>query len=102
MAVFLNGDAITEPDRRGRRIADDSFLLLVNTGPEGTSFRLPEPPYDGPWEFVLDTALIAEDTTAVPDGPVRMEPYSLCLLRRTAGGQANGSSRPGSSPSMGS
>jgi isoamylase len=41
MAVFLNGDAITEPDPRGRRIVDDSFLVLVNTGSEGTSFDLP-------------------------------------------------------------
>ena len=84
MAVFLNGDAITEPDTRGRRIVDDSFLLLVNTGPEGTSFDLPGPPYDGPWEVVLDTARAPERTAAAPDEPVRMEPYSLCLLRRTA------------------
>ena len=97
MAVFLNGDAITEPDPRGRRIVDDSFLLLVNTGPEGTSFDLPGPPYDGPWEVVLDTARAPERAGAPLDEPVRMEPYSLCLLRRTPGGQANGSSRPASS-----
>jgi glycogen operon protein len=83
MAVFLNGDAITEPDRRGRRIADDSFLLLVNTGPEGLSFDLPGRPYNGPWEVVLDTARAPEHPGAAPDEPVRMEPYSLCLLRRT-------------------
>jgi isoamylase len=91
MAVFLNGGAITEPDSRGRRIVDDSFLLLVNTGPEGTPFDLPGPPYDGPWEVVLDTAQTLEDTTGAAEEPVRLEPYSLCLLRRTAGGQANGS-----------
>ena len=97
MAVFLNGDAITEPDPRGRRIVDDSFLLLVNTGSEGTWFDLPRPPYDGPWEVVLDTARAPERVGAAPDEPVRMEPYSLCLLRRTPGDQANGSSRPASS-----
>ena len=56
IAVYLNGDAITEPDPRGQRVADDSFLLLVNTGSERTSFDLPGPPYQGPWEVVLDTA----------------------------------------------
>jgi isoamylase len=102
MAVFLNGDAITEPDPHGRRIADDSFLLLVNTGAEGTSFDLPGPPYDGPWEVVLDTSQTPERAGAAPEEPVRMVPYSLCLLRRTAGSQANGSSRPASSSAVSS
>ena len=30
LMVFLNGDAISEPDPRGERITDDSFLLLFN------------------------------------------------------------------------
>jgi isoamylase len=86
LAVFLNGDAITEPDPRGQRIVDDSFLLLLNTGPEQASFDLPGPPYDGPWEIVLDTARPLERTAAAPDEPVRLDPYSLRLLRRAAGG----------------
>ena len=89
MAVFLNGEAITEPDRSGRRIVDDSFLLLVNTGPEMILFTLPGPPYDGPWEVVLDTARAAERLGAVLGASAGMEPHSLCLLRRMAGSQAN-------------
>jgi isoamylase len=102
MAVFLNGDAITEPDARGRRIADDSFLLLVNTGPEQALFDLPGPPYDGPWELVLDTARPSDRTVAAPDEPVRMESYSLCLLRRVPGDQPGGSSRPARSSAVSS
>src|SRR6202021_764018 len=30
LTVFLNGAAITEPDPRGERIKDESFLLLFN------------------------------------------------------------------------
>jgi isoamylase len=30
LTVFLNGGAITEADRRGQPIRDDSFLLLFN------------------------------------------------------------------------
>lgn len=82
MAVFLNGDAITELDPRGRRIEDDSFLLLFNTGAEQASFQVPAPPYDGPWEVILDTAMSPERETSVSAQPVRVEPHSFCLLRR--------------------
>jgi isoamylase len=102
MAVFLNGAMITEPGRDGQRIVDDSFLLLVNTGPEGTSFDLPGPPYHGPWEVVLDTGQTTGGAAPAPGEPVRLEAYSLCLLRRTAGGQANGSSTSASSSAVSS
>jgi isoamylase len=94
MAVYLNGDAITEPDPHGQPIADFSFLLLVNTASGRTSFELPGPPYDGPWEDVLNTAWPSGRTAAAPAEPVRMEPYSLCLLRRASGDQAGAPSRP--------
>ena len=34
LAVFLNGDGITESGLRGEDITDDSFLLLLNPGHE--------------------------------------------------------------------
>ena len=102
MAAFLNGDAITEPDRRGQRVVDDSFLLLVNTGSERTLFDLPGPPYQGPWEVVVDTARPSDRTAIAPDEPVPMEPYSLCLLRRIPPDQAGGSSRPARSSAVSS
>ncbi|GAA3415254.1 glycogen debranching protein GlgX [Streptosporangium vulgare] len=56
LTVFLNGDAITEPGTRGERIADDSFLLLINAHHEDMSFTLPEAKYGKRWQRVLDTA----------------------------------------------
>ncbi len=56
LGVFLNGDAITEPDRMGRRIRDDSFLLLLNAGINDVQFTLPGPSYSAAWETVVDTA----------------------------------------------
>ncbi|MFF5263672.1 glycogen debranching protein GlgX [Actinomadura viridis] len=56
LGVFLNGDAITEPDPRGRRIRDDSFLMLFNAGSDPVEFVLPGPEYGERWEFTLDTA----------------------------------------------
>ena len=38
IAVFLNGDAIPEPNARGERVVDDSFLLCFNAHDEAVDF----------------------------------------------------------------
>ncbi|GGT65494.1 glycogen debranching protein GlgX [Actinomadura citrea] len=87
LGVFLNGDAITEPDPRGRRVRDDSFLLLVNAGSEPVEFTLPGAEYGERWEFALDTA----EPGAVGDRPrlkardvVPVGDRALLVLRRGA------------------
>ena len=44
LGVFLNGDALPDPDRRGHRISDDSFLLLFTAHYEDVTFVLPTGP----------------------------------------------------------
>ena len=44
MGVFLNGDAITEPDPRGQPVRDDSFLLLFSADGQPARFTLPGRP----------------------------------------------------------
>ncbi|MFB4314625.1 glycogen debranching protein GlgX [Actinomadura sp. 21ATH] len=85
LGVFLNGDAITEPDPRGRRIRDDSFLLLINAHSEPVGFELPGPEYGERWGYALDTA----DPRAVGERPrvkardqVTVVSRSLTVLRR--------------------
>ncbi|MEO3890129.1 glycogen debranching protein GlgX [Nonomuraea sp. B5E05] len=56
LAVFLNGDAITEPDRRGRPIRDDSFLLLFNAHHDTLQFTIPKD-YGEMWHTEIDTAM---------------------------------------------
>ncbi|MDP9862504.1 MULTISPECIES: glycogen debranching protein GlgX [Streptosporangium] len=56
LAVFLNGDAITEPDRRGRQITDDSFLLLFNAHHDVIKFTIPKD-YGEMWLTEIDTAM---------------------------------------------
>ncbi|MFC5748797.1 glycogen debranching enzyme, partial [Actinomadura rugatobispora] len=87
LGVFLNGDAISEPDPRGRRIEDDSFLLLFNAHSEPVGFVLPGPEYGERWEYTLDTA----DPRAVGERPrvkardqVTVVSRSLTVLRRLA------------------
>ncbi|MEU9043771.1 MULTISPECIES: glycogen debranching protein GlgX [unclassified Kitasatospora] len=55
LTVFLNGYAISEPDRRGGRIVDDSFLLMFNAHFEPLEFTVPAD-HGQEWQLVVDTA----------------------------------------------
>ncbi|MFC5753314.1 glycogen debranching enzyme, partial [Actinomadura rugatobispora] len=85
-SIFLNGDAISEPGRRGERIRDDSFLLLFNAHDGDLRFVPPPAVYGGLWSKVIDTAdpLLAEaESPVVKAGEsVLMEARSLQVLRR--------------------
>jgi isoamylase len=56
LTVFLNGDAISEPDPRGERIRDESFLLLFNASELDLELRIPPERYGQQWAKVLDSA----------------------------------------------
>ncbi|MEV7969165.1 glycogen debranching protein GlgX [Sphaerisporangium sp. NPDC088356] len=92
MAVFLNGEAISEPGPRGERISDDSFLLLVNGHHENITFTLPGPEYGPGWQPVLDTNDEGpyDDRPAAethePGKPVTVTNRSMQILRSTARG----------------
>ncbi|MET9064655.1 glycogen debranching protein GlgX [Streptosporangium sandarakinum] len=83
LAVFLNGDAITEPDRRGRRIRDDSFLLLFNAHHDVIEFTIPKD-YGEMWMTEIDTAMpITVDTRICRAGEeVPVTGRSVRVLRR--------------------
>jgi isoamylase len=55
VAVFLNGNSIPTPDRLGRKIVDDSFLVLFNAHYEPLNWVIPEV-LEGGWQPVLDTS----------------------------------------------
>jgi len=84
--VFLNGNAITEPDGRGERITGDSFLLLFNAAERDLDFTIPAACFGEHWTLELDTS----DSRPPPDDPtvvkpgdsVRLISRSLRLLRR--------------------
>ncbi|GAA3428590.1 glycogen debranching protein GlgX [Streptosporangium sandarakinum] len=83
LAVFLNGDAITEPDRRGRRTRDDSFLLLFNAHHDVIEFTIPKD-YGEMWMTEIDTAMpITVDTRICRAGEeVPVTGRSVRVLRR--------------------
>ncbi|MFG2005589.1 glycogen debranching protein GlgX [Spirillospora sp. NPDC048911] len=85
LGVFLNGEAITEPDPRGRRITDDSFLLLINAHSEYVEFTLPGPEYGERWEYALDTVsptTLGERERLKAQDKLDVASRSLIALRR--------------------
>ncbi|MGW3019139.1 glycogen debranching protein GlgX [Streptomyces longwoodensis] len=87
LAAFLNGDAIAEPDPRGRPVVDDSFLLLVNGFWEPVTFRLPGAAYGERWTVCVDTAEPdggPDEVEYKADARVRLTDRSLVVLSRPA------------------
>ncbi|MGN6796112.1 MAG: glycogen debranching protein GlgX [Streptosporangiaceae bacterium] len=81
VGVFLNGEAITDRDRRGQRVTDDSLLLLFNGHHEPIEWTLPKQ-WGEWWELVVDTAAPGREGN-VSDQQLPVAARSvLVLLRR--------------------
>jgi isoamylase len=55
LGMYLDGQGIRVPGPRGERVVDDSFLLVLHTGPDDVAFRLPGQPWARAYDVVLDT-----------------------------------------------
>src|ERR1700752_3085933 len=55
ISVFLNGEALPEPNARGERVVDDSFLLCFNAHDHAVDFVIPNDDYATEWTAELDT-----------------------------------------------
>jgi glycogen operon protein len=87
IGIFLNGEEIDARTPRGDHVLDDSFVALVNAHAEPVDFVLPARRFGAHWEVELSTA--APDSfgsTHNPRETVRVEAYSLVLLRRSSPG----------------
>jgi isoamylase len=83
--VFLNGDAIPEPNRRGERIVDDSFLILFNGNHDPLDFTVPGKEFGDRWDVVLDTAGDLRPGRRIRAGTVlRLVDRSVTVLTRAA------------------
>jgi len=78
LGVLFDGDAISESDAEGRRIAGDTLLVLLNAAATGVTFTLPGRPDGRPWEILVDTA----DPDAL--GPQAVGPTRTLLARSAA------------------
>ncbi len=77
IGVFLNGEAIPDPDPRGEKITDDSFLVLFNAHYENLPFTIPDRDWGDRWVVVLDTEglpLRSENSAAANPTTISWEP----------------------------
>jgi isoamylase len=74
VATFLNGERLVAPDKRGRKVIDDSFLILFNAHHEDIEFTLPPVDYGEWWTVVIDTA---DDDGGPADGGDTYSPGEL-------------------------
>jgi isoamylase len=60
LGMYLDGSAIAEQDRRGRRVTDSDFLVMLNASSAEVSFHLPSPHSRTHWSVILDTARLPQ------------------------------------------
>ncbi|MGH3543806.1 MAG: glycogen debranching enzyme, partial [Mycobacterium sp.] len=85
IAVFLNGEALPEPGRRGERVVDDSFLLCFNAHDHAVDFVMPADDYAREWTAELDTTDPAGAVQlVVNDGDeISLPGRALLMFRKT-------------------
>jgi isoamylase len=82
IGVLLPGEATDERDQRGRPIAGQTLLLLLNAGERARHFTFPALAEPGSWVQELDTARAG--TRTVRGEGLNLAPRSLALLRHRA------------------
>ncbi|MBA2528738.1 MAG: glycogen debranching protein GlgX [Euzebyales bacterium] len=86
LMFFLNGQAIPTPDERGRRVTDDSFLVLTNAGHGPVTFTVPGVSHGRSWTVAVDTAdprsIRGGGRTVAAGDSLELVDRSLVVLRR--------------------
>ncbi|MBO0828512.1 MAG: glycogen debranching protein GlgX [Streptosporangiales bacterium] len=85
LSMFLNGEALTEPDAYGEQVRDDSFLLMFNAYSEDLTFTLPNATFGETWEVEVDTATTGSTyrPTAKAGQQIDVAARSMIVLRRS-------------------
>lgn len=86
LMVYLNGRNIAEPDRRGQKIEDDSFLLMFNAHYDSIDFTIPGKQFGVSWKLIVDTT----ESTGYPseakhvqaNGSITVPARSIIIMRQ--------------------
>lgn len=85
LMVYFNGKAIQEPDARGQRIEDDSFIMMFNAYHEPIDFTLPVTEFGPAWKLIVDTNVDTgypdEAKTLRAGDSITVEARSTLILR---------------------
>src|SRR5688500_3449690 len=87
LMFFLNGQVIPTPDERGRRVQDDSFLVLLNSSPDTVTFTMPAEEFGKSWQVMVDTENPASATRGrgrelTTGDTIELVPRSSLLIQR--------------------
>ena len=86
LGLFLNGEEIPYKNRHGRRIRDDSFLLLVNGSHEDQPFKLPAKRFGEAWNVEVVTGDHVKRGQRIDAGAVvPLQSRSMVVMRRLSG-----------------
>uniref|UniRef100_UPI003F95CDF0 glycogen debranching protein GlgX n=1 Tax=Mycobacterium sp. TaxID=1785 RepID=UPI003F95CDF0 len=85
ITVFLNGEALHEPNARGERVIDDSFLLCFNAHDHEVDFVIPHDDYAKEWTAELDTTDPTGEVKLVVNdgGEISLPGRALLVFRKT-------------------
>jgi glycogen operon protein len=85
IAIFLNGEEVTNPQAQGQRVLDDSFFLMFNAQPIDQLFHVPSSIRERPWTLLLNTdnplSLGLDAPSYQPEQGVNLTCFSLVVLR---------------------
>ncbi|MFZ1201297.1 MAG: glycogen debranching protein GlgX [Desulfobacterales bacterium] len=86
LGVFLNGEAIPNPNPRGEPVIDDNFYIIFNAHHEPLDFTLPGPDWGANWRKDLDTenGWAEEEVTIEAGGLLTVAAHCLVVLRHAA------------------
>ena len=86
LMVYLNGRSIVEPDRRGQKVEDDSFLLMFNAHYDNIDFTIPGKQFGVSWKLIVDTTEAtgypAEAKHVPANGSITVPARSIVILRQ--------------------
>ena len=83
--IYLNGNAIFEPDEYGRKVTGDSLLIMLNGDGNEIVFTLPPSEYGEAWETVIYTSTLQPEAPIASGETVTVEGRSILILRAVKG-----------------
>ncbi len=86
LGLFLNGEAIPNPNPHGEPVIDDNFYIIFNAHHEPLDFTLPGPDWGERWLKDLDTenGWAEEKVSVEAGGRITVAAHCLVVLRQAA------------------
>jgi glycogen operon protein len=85
LGIFLNGEAIPNPNPKGDPVKDDNFYLIINAHYESLDFILPDSRWGGRWVREFDTVIgwMEKEKSFNPEERIEIEGRSMMVLRQS-------------------